>query len=511
MTGEAPIETPTSRSHRLPIGWSILSNALAVIIATVASYITLPLSLQRMGPGSYGAWLLLNSAIAFIPMLQAGLPTAAASVLARGVDASLRVRPADAGAARVVFLASGSIVCVLSVMTGLLYSYRFPPPGTRSDELAIASTLIGVSLGLAMVQQAEEALAVVFERHVTRSLLVCGLAGLRVAALALALAVAPTVIGVALAQLFVAIVSYGSFLAIGRQLVATPWRTLRWPSREWLVTLFVDSGYVLLVTIGAQVTQQVTTLVLGSRFGTATVPAYTVPMVLGSLAISLSAAVSAALLPRVSRLVAQGEHGSAEILTVLLFRVLVVLGLVLAFALVAYGDSLLAWWITPAFARQASPFLAPVALSFVLFLPVRSVLFPFELGRGSARLISWSFALSALAAAGLVLFTPVRYGAPMLAWVSATAMALYSIGMVIRLGTTVLFGGSAAHLRFWILWLVVLAAGTLVAKWLHAHAFGYFLADLPAAVGSSLGLTLILIALFLGPQARQVMRAPAAR
>ncbi len=514
MTTEATIESPappTSRSATVPIGWSIFFNAMAVVMATAASYITLPLSLHRLGASTYGTWLLLNSVLAFIPLLQAGLPTAAASVLARAVDASHQIRPADAGAARVVFLASGGVILVLSAVAGVLYGYLTPPEGARPAELALASLCIAISLGLGMVQQSEEALAVTFERHLTRSALVSALAVLRVAALALALTVDPTLLSVALAQLFVAIVSYGAFFVLGQRLVATPWNTLRLPSSRWLLALFTDSWYVLLVTIGAQVTSQVTTLVLGSRFGTAAVPAFTVPMVLGTLAISLSAAVSAALLPRVSRLVAHGDHASAETLTLVLFRVLVVLGLVLAFALLAYGDSLLTWWISPAFAREAHPFLAPVALSFVLFLPVRSVLFPFELGRGSARLISWSFALTSLTAAGLILITPTRYGAPMLAWVSAVAMALYSIGMVIRLGRTVLFGGTAAHLRFWTLWVAVLAGGTKMAEWLHGQAVGHFLADLPAAIGSCLVFTMLLLGLFLGPQARQLIRAPAAR
>jgi len=514
MTGQAsavPPEPSTSRSGQIPIGWSILVNALSVIIATAASYVTLPLSLHRLGPSTYGAWLLLNSAIAFIPLLQAGLPTAAASVLSRGVDATHRVNPADAGAARAVFLASGAVILVLSAMAGIAYAYLIPPPGTHPDELALASLCIALSLGLGMAQESEEALAVTYERHLTRSALVSGLSGLRVAALAVALTVAPTLLNVALAQLFVAIVAYGSFLAIGRRLVATPWRMIRWPSRPWLMALFTDSWYVLLVTIGAQVTSQVTTLVLGSRFGAAAVPAFSVPMVLGSLALSLSAAVSAALLPRVSRLVVQGAHDAAETLTVLLFRLLVVLGLVLAFALLAYGDSLLAWWISPAFAREAHPFLAPVALSFVLFLPVRSVLFPFELGRGSARLISWSFALVSLTAAGLILLTPARFGAPALAWVSAMAMVLYSIGMVVRLGRTVLFGSPAAQIRFWMAWVAALSAGTFVAERLHERATGQFLTDLPVAIGSSLLLTGILLILFLGQHARQLMRAPALR
>jgi len=496
----------TSRSGPLPIGWSILVNALSVVVMTAATYVTLPLSLHRLGPSAYGTWLLLNSAISFIPLLQAGLPTAAASVLARNMDRDHRLPPEEAAAARTVFSASGGLVLLLAAGAGFLFSWKAPPSDVAPGTLRVASLCIAATLALSIAQQANEAIAVAYERHLARSALHSILAGVRVVSLVAALTVSPTLLSLALSQLGVAVVSYLAFAWLGHRLIATPWHERRWPHRDWIAALGTDSWYVLLLSIGTQLATQVTTLVLGHRFGAAAVPALAVPTALGTMAISLSMAVSAALLPRVSRLAATGGQDAAQALTALLFRLLIILGLVLAFALLAFGESLLAWWISPAFAAAARPYFPCVAASFVLFLPVRSVLFPFELGRGSAGFISWSFALIATAGALGTILMPAAFGAPALAWVSALALLGYSAAMIVRLGRSVLFASGAAQLRFWVSWSGIVAIGLPLADLAHRQLRGSFPSVIPTVIGTCIAATLLLVLLFLGYDARRIGR-----
>ncbi len=416
---------------------AMIANVAYVLAGIVATYVTLPLSVQKLGNEKYGYWLMLMSVLAFLPLLQLGLPTAAARLLSSSDAEGKEHFLEQANRIRSIFALLGILILSIGCLIGATTMYI-----GLGDHIGMTTfALVSAAVGSSVAMQAEEAILVARDRHITRSVIHTMAALTRTVLTVVVLYCYAELIALALVQVVVGLTTLVSLSVCGQKEVRTK-IALRLPQREWVVAVVKESMVALLLTLGLQFSQQAATVAVGVVHGAATVPFYTVSLALGTTIIGVGMSVSTVMLPRFSKLHVRGDKSALHNLSNWSFRVVVVFAMTASLCLAVLSTGFVSLWISPSFAHEASSLVWPVSLLVAFFTPVRCVLFPLLLSRKDSSTAVIMFSISLVASVVMMCIPTESLATNM--WLSILPIVAFSIYTIFTVGRE-----SWSHADFW--------------------------------------------------------------
>lgn len=406
---------------------AMLFNVSSVLLGIIATYVTMPLSLRLLGEERYGVWLLLLSALAFVPLIQLGLPLSVSRQLAASLgrgDTNMRDETARVSTV-FVCLSLLALAAGLASLTLLADGMEIPSASLR--QFLVAAPVAVCTIAIGIVGQVPAAVLLAYEEHAWRSGVLSAGHLIRLLATVGALMWSASLPALALAQLGAELVTGTAMAAVASLRCGyRPWR-LRIPTAQWLRELYSFSVVVFLFNLGSQLSVQANNLVIGQRLGADLIPQFSVSNAILTAAQSLTIAVSAVLLPRITRMFASGDAQGAGDLVRKVYSQAVILVAGFVLCVRAFAGPFFAWWLNPDFAERATPVFLVLAWSMFFFLPARGVLVPTVMAKGRplAMTLVWLL-LSSLGLLSSWVLAP-RLGIAAVAWSAAVAYTTFAL------------------------------------------------------------------------------------
>lgn len=359
------MEIGQEKQIRLGTALSYLQTVVSVLLSLVYT----PVMLSLLGQNEYGLYNLAATTISYVALLNAGLSGSYVRFYSRakasGEDGAVTKTN---GLFSILFFAIG----VLALLGG--GALTFFAEGIFADGLSAAEyakgkaimLILTVSTAYELATNLYPAVIVAHERFVfhkiinllktvlgpalTWVLLLCGYRSLMMAAVSAALVV---------------VTNTCYWVYCIRKLHVKV--SVRHPSSAKMREISVFAGFIVLIALVDQVNWSVDKLLLGRMWGTAQTAVYSIAATIHLLYMQLSCAISNVFIPRVNRMVAEGEGKRALsdcFIRIGRMQTMVLLPVLIGFAF--FGQAFISLW-TPGGYEEA--YYAALLLLFASFVP----------------------------------------------------------------------------------------------------------------------------------------------
>jgi O-antigen/teichoic acid export membrane protein len=361
------------------------SNWFLLVVTVLATYFLVPFNLHHLGEEQYGLWLLIASLTAYLSLLQLGVPMASVRHMAKAVALGdtpelNRLVASCAG----LYLGLGAFAALLGIPLLLFYesAYTIRPEWQAEARYAFLLALLNVLCGF--VAQLPYAIMHSYQDFVRKNVLATLMVFFRVGLNVALVLWLPSLLMIAAVQLAVTLVEmtlmWTVILVSHPSIRPTPALFSLAKVRE----VFGFSVYVLLLSLGSQLSFQTDALVIGRFVGERTVPVFAVGNNLILYLMQFVVGISEVVMPMAISL---QERGRMEELRVLFFRwskLAIALTWCAGVYFVVFGPDFVANWVGPEFRDRSGSVLRILMLSYFVFLPVRGVGVPILMGTGRA-------------------------------------------------------------------------------------------------------------------------------
>lgn len=353
---------------------NIGSNWGLTALGVVVTYILLPYNVRHLGPDGYGTWILIASLTGYLGLLALGAPMASVRYIAEfAAQKKIREQNVAIGTFAGLYLSMGlaSLVIGAGVYWAFVNLYHVPPEILPQAKIAFALVVLNVSAGF--VQQLPYGIMAAHHDFVLRNLIAGSGQLLRLAFNLVLLAFWPTVAAVAVVQLTVLCFEFTvSGIMIRR----------RYPEIEFsldnfdgamLKRIFGFSLYVLVLSIGIQLSFQTDSLVIGGFMDVGHIAYFTVASSLPLYLMQFVIAIGAVVMPTATKCLATGDMATLREVCLKWSKIAYSLTLMVGIYLLVLGPRFLGWWVGPSFEAPAGSVLRILMLSYLVYLPVRGV------------------------------------------------------------------------------------------------------------------------------------------
>jgi O-antigen/teichoic acid export membrane protein len=362
------------------IAAAVSSGAMARVLSSLLTLVSLPLAVRYLGAERYGVWATITSTVVLLNLLDLGIASTLTNRIARSYAAedreyaarsttnALALTTATAGVAGLAF----AVVCPRMNWMALFNVTANVPRGEVNHTVAAAAALMLLGLPAALVSRI---FAGYQEVH----------RGNLVVAIGAVANVAGLLLGIALqvSMPMLLLMSAGCMTLCNiTALVATlfaykPWLRPRWSLLEWGTTrelLGSGSGFFLIQIAGAVVFSS-DNVVVSHYLGAAQVTPYNVTWRLVALTALLQSLVFPALWPAYAEAYARHDYAWMRRAFRFTLRGTLALNLAGSFIFIAAGKTMIRWWAGEA-AVPTTLLLAAMALWAVIsgFMTVESCL-----------------------------------------------------------------------------------------------------------------------------------------
>jgi O-antigen/teichoic acid export membrane protein len=372
-----PADPPKNAAIRRQVALSTISNYAGQVVNLVVWFLLTPFIIHRLGATQYGLWVVIASLVAYGNLAEFGVGSAIVKYVAE-----YRARGDSETATRII-ATSLWIYCVLGLLViagGVILAPLVPhvidvPPYERgTTSWLVVITTVGVAVQLPATAAASVLRAM--NRYDLMNL---------IGSLSLATLAVSTVIVLALGGKVISMAAIVPPLTLF-WLVPAVWLIHRHApdlhfgfrgARRNLVrkvTSFGSSAFGL--QVAGVLKSQSDEIIIGASLPVRTVAPYSVARRLSELPASLTYQFVDVLLPIVSRLDAEEDHGAVREVFVSATRLTLALFSAIGGALIIFAGPFLAAWVGPSFARSSNivVLLTVAALLEALLWPAQSVL-----------------------------------------------------------------------------------------------------------------------------------------
>jgi O-antigen/teichoic acid export membrane protein len=361
------------------------SNWLLLVATILATYFLVPFNLGRLGKEQYGLWLLISSITAYLSLLQLGVPMASVRHLTKAIAEGdqLAVNRLVASCAG-LYLGLGAVSALVGVPLLVFYenAYSIPPELQTASRWAFLLALANVGLGF--FAQLPYAIMNSYQDFVRTNLLstlmVLARAGLNVVLVwwyPSLVALAAVMVAVTVAEMVILWI-----------LILVSHREIRPAPRLFSVAVVRQvvgfSVYVLLLSMGAQLSFQTDAIVIGRCLEPEKIPFFSVGNNLILYLMQFIVGIASVMMPLATSLQAQGKMDELRAVFLKWSKLAVALTWCAGLYLVVYGPDFLANWVGIDFKGPSGSVLRILMLSYFLFLPLRGVGLPVLMGMGNA-------------------------------------------------------------------------------------------------------------------------------
>jgi O-antigen/teichoic acid export membrane protein len=162
---------------------------------------------------------------------------------------------------------------------------------------------------------------------------------------------------------------------------------------EWKIVRKIASFsvFVLLLNVGARLSFETDSLVIGAFMDVSRIPFYTVANTLVVYLMDFIIAIAAVVMPMATKLQTEGKSAQLRDIFLKWSKIAMSLTLMAGLFLIFFGPRFLALWIGPSFEEPSGQVLQVLMLSSLVFLPVRGVAQPILMGIGKLGLPTVGF------------------------------------------------------------------------------------------------------------------------
>jgi O-antigen/teichoic acid export membrane protein len=405
---------------------NIGANWFQLVASILVTTYLLPFTLHALGTEQYGLWLLVTSITGYLSILVLGVPMACVRLIAThagDADRTALNKAVASSAGLCALLGSFALVAGIALF-GFFSTYDISPalwPTART-----AFLIVVINTALTFVGQLPECIFAAHEAFVVRNQIAVGSLLLRLALTVALLRANASILVLALVLVACFLFEVSVSLVVLRR--RYPHIRPRIADINWATSrsIFGFSLYVVVLTVGSQLSFQTDAIVIGQILGVDQIPFFSTAGALAIYLMQFAIAIASVVLPTATRLSAQNKTDELRTLFLKWSKITMSLTLLASLFLLILGPQFLGWWVGPEFVGPGGTVLRILMVANLVFLPIRGVGLPILMGIGSPRLPAIGFAVAGLANVVLSIILGKMYGLAGVAWGTAIPNIVYA-------------------------------------------------------------------------------------
>jgi O-antigen/teichoic acid export membrane protein len=410
---------------------SVWANWLVTILTIAITYVLLPYNISLLGREAYGTWILITSITGYLALLALGAPMATLRYIARYAAEKDEVRLNQAiGTFAGLFIAVGIASVVIG--TGLLFAfdavYHVPPELIESARISFA--IVIVTVGAGFIYQLPYGIMAAYGDFPLRNTIMGFAAMVRLIGNLALVWFWPTITMLAVVNLLVTAFEMTTCWIVMRR--KYPHLQIHIRHFDWamLRTILSFSLFVLVLSMGSQLSYQTDSLVIGGFLDLSEIPHYTVANTLTVYLMEFVSAIALVVMPTATRLHTIGDLPALRAVFLKWSKITFSLTLLSGSFLLVLGPRFLVWWLGPDFEGPTGRVLRILMFSYLIFLPVRGVAQPILMGIGKPAHPSIAFVIAGLLNVALSLLWVRSFGLDGVAWGTAIPNILLALAIL---------------------------------------------------------------------------------
>jgi len=412
----APDASPRPGSGVRRIARGAAWNWIGIAIAGGVGFFLSPYVVRHLGSTSYGVWVLVNSLVLYMAVLDLGIRGAVVRFVSADQPHGRHGDASDAVSAALWFrIWLGGLVLAVTVVLALVATRLFDIPEALHQATRIAILLSGTNLILSLGFGVFSGVLNALHRFDLLNIAGIGQALLNAAGVVVLLAYGHGIASLALWQLVVGLMN-SAFLCRAAFLIYPELR-LRWrPPGRALVRKFGSySLYLFMLAAAGRVIYYTDNVIIGAMLPISAVTLYAIGFAPTQYLGQLLASVSVTLLPVASGLAAGDNTEQLRRLLLQGTRAVMAIALPLILGLLIRGKTFIALWMGPEYGEPSGQVLQVLMLSW-LFLAGNSCAANVVYGLSKHKPMALWTIPEALANLGLSLLLVRRWGVIGAAW-----------------------------------------------------------------------------------------------
>ncbi|MEZ6142514.1 MAG: hypothetical protein R3B84_18295 [Zavarzinella sp.] len=333
---------PTPRSR---IAVSVLSNWLVLFATIASSFFLMPFLIRQLGSDKYGAWVMVESFLAYLMIFDIGIAAFIVRHVARSRTTQqwAELNETISTAWFVYLILGGGIILTGSIAVGI---YELAAPTTPGVPLATIGWSMVLALGISLPLTLFSSILDGFERFGSKSLVRLLGIGLRAILLVIFLPQHPNLQAVAAIQIGTMLFENVGMYLLCRWVLPEMQIRRNLARRHAWRSIRNYTSHSLAILIGNRMAVQTIPMIIGALIGLAAVTWYAILFRLIDYARLLLRSASAVLLPRFSAVGKQSPQQVGELFLVSCRWSLYLL-VIIAAGLICLGKPFLQLWLGP--------------------------------------------------------------------------------------------------------------------------------------------------------------------
>jgi O-antigen/teichoic acid export membrane protein len=348
------------------IARNVLFNWLGTIANMAVGFFLSPFILHRLGDVAFGVFVLANSVVAYLGLLDLGMQSSVLRFVSKGHTKGDHEGASDAiSAALWVRLQVSALALLLSAGIAVVFPHVFKVPADLANDARIAILIIGVITAISMSVGVVGGVISALNRYDLQNYVNLLQTAIRVVGVVFVLRTGHGIVGIALSELVATVAGNLLLVWIARRLYPELRIQLKKPKRETLRQIWSYSFYAFLTTIAVQLVYQTDNLVVGAFVSASAVTFFAIANNLCRYATQMVSSMGGTFVPAASTYEAAGDTASLLMLYKNGTRATLMISLPILITFIVRGPSFIGLWMGPEYAHNSGIVL--IILSIALF------------------------------------------------------------------------------------------------------------------------------------------------
>jgi O-antigen/teichoic acid export membrane protein len=348
------------------IARNVLFNWLGTIANMAVGFFLSPFILHRLGDVAFGVFVLANSVVAYLGLLDLGMQSSVLRFVSKGHTKGDHEGASDAiSAALWVRLQVSALALLLSAGIAVVFPHVFKVPADLANDARKAILIIGVITAISMSVGVVGGVISALNRYDLQNYVNLLQTAIRVVGVVFVLRTGHGIVGIALSELVATVAGNLLLVWIARRLYPELRIQLKKPKRETLRQIWSYSFYAFLTTIAVQLVYQTDNLVVGAFVSASAVTFFAIANNLCRYATQMVSSMGGTFVPAASTYEAAGDTASLLMLYKNGTRATLMISLPILITFIVRGPSFIGLWMGPEYAHSSGIVL--IILSIALF------------------------------------------------------------------------------------------------------------------------------------------------
>ena len=348
------------------IARNVLFNWLGTIANMAVGFFLSPFILHRLGDVAFGVFVLANSVVAYLGLLDLGMQSSVLRFVSKGHTKGDHEGASEAiSAALWVRLQVSALALLLSAGIALVFPHIFKVPADLANDARKAILLIGVVTAISMSVGVVGGVISALNRYDLQNYVNLTQTAIRVVGVVFVLRSGHGIVGIALSEFVATVVGNVLLVWIARRLYPELRIQLKKPKRETLRQIWSYSFYAFLTTIAVQLVYQTDNLVVGAFVSASAVTFFAIANNLCRYATQIVSSMGGTFVPAASTYEAAGDSASLLMLYKNGTRATLMISLPILITFIVRGPTFIGLWMGPEYAHSSGIVL--IILSIALF------------------------------------------------------------------------------------------------------------------------------------------------